>query len=303
MSQLADEKCQNHIPIRLGMPMWSHSSWDNHLYQGDRRPERRLLHYAQVFSTVEGNTTFYAQPQLDVVRRWATDVPGDFRFTFKLPQTITHQAMLQHVQVLLSDFLQAMQPVHELTSLWMIQLPHKFGPSALPILERFLSQLPHGFSFGVEVRHREFFAKGNAEQQLNRLLMRYHVDRIILDSRPVFANKAYDGALLDAQHKKPQLPVHAIACASQPCVRFIGGSCKQENHRFFKPWLKQLTQWIEEGLKPHLFVHTPDNQNAPVLAYELYQQLQAYCYAERQFVLPELSWPTQNIGQQLGIGI
>ena len=55
----------------------------------------RLEKYAQVFHTVEGNTTFYATPTLNTVQNWRAATHDDFRFTFKLPKAITHEQMLR----------------------------------------------------------------------------------------------------------------------------------------------------------------------------------------------------------------
>ncbi len=86
-----------------------------------------------------------------------------------------------------------------------------------------LDGLPKDFTYGVEVRHPESFAKGEAEQQLNRGLHQRNVNRVILDSRPVHSAAATSPAMIDAQQKKPKVPVHAVMTARQPMVRFIGG--------------------------------------------------------------------------------
>ncbi len=35
------------------------------------------------------------------------------------------------------------------------------------------------------------------------------------------------------------------------------------------PWLGKLASWLAEGRSPYLFIHTPDNSDAPLLAAEL----------------------------------
>jgi uncharacterized protein YecE (DUF72 family) len=66
-------------------------------------------------------------------------------------------------------------------------------PRDLPALWQFLDTLPNHFTYGVEVRHPEFFAKGEAEKQLNRGLHQRNVNRVILDSRPVHSAVAKSG--------------------------------------------------------------------------------------------------------------
>lgn len=292
--------------LRLGLAMWSHNHWQESVYGSSTKQADRLARYANIFNTVEGNTSFYATPNAQTVMNWHSATPDDFRFTFKLPQSITHQRQLQDCQQELLAFFQIMSPLVEKTGLWKIQLPAAFGPEQLPALARFFDLLPQDLTYGVEVRHLAFFAKGDAERALNRLLMDRQVNRIIMDSRPLFALPPANEAIIDAHKKKPQVPVHAISTAHTPVVRFIGqtdGTIEalaasndrlqvKNNDSFFNNWLRQLALWIKEGREPYLFIHTPDNQTAPELAVRLYQQLQ------RQLA-DEVSLPTIQLHKAL----
>lgn len=254
--------------------MWSHNHWQQSLYGPGCKTGDRLARYAEVFTTVEGNTTFYATPAITTVRKWQDATPDNFRFTFKLPAAITHQHKLVHCDKLLADFLTVMAPLEQKIGLWKIQLPANFGPTALPTLEKFLRKLPRHLCCGVEVRHPAFFAKGHDEQALNRLLAEQRANRIIMDSRPVFAAPPTTEAVIEAHQQKPRVPVHAIATADNPMIRFIGHPDDASNDPFFANWLKRLPLWLAEGKQPYLFIHTPDNNRAPELAIRLYKQLQ-----------------------------
>lgn len=276
------------LPIRLGLTMWSHNNWQQRFYGKGTKPAERLEKYARVFHTVEGNTTFYATPSLSSVNNWKSATHDDFRFTFKLPQAITHQQMLRGCQSQLKEFMQIMQPLHERIGQWTIQLPASFAPENLDDLKKFCALFPPNFPIGIEVRHPDFFAKGAEEKALNQWLIEHSYDRIIMDSRPVFSEQLTKShphyeSLLDAQQKKPKVPVHAIATARHPMVRFIGHPQEEKNIAFFQPWLSKLPQWISEGKQPYLFIHTSDNVIAPELAADLYKLLQ------QQISLPNLS--------------
>ncbi|UXI02142.1 DUF72 domain-containing protein [Photobacterium sp. TY1-4] len=276
-------------PLRLGLAMWSHSHWQHSLYGAGCKSGERLARYAEIFDTVEGNTTFYATPAITTVRKWAAATPEGFRFTFKLPSAVTHQHQLSHCDQLLADFFSVMEPVAHKVGIWKIQLPASFGPAALPALEKFLRRLPARFTCGVEVRHPAFFAKGEDEQALNRLLIAHQANRIIMDSRPVFAAPPTSEAVIDAHQKKPQVPVHAIATADQPVIRFIGHPDDLSNDPFFANWLARLPLWLREGKQPYLFIHTPDNNQAPELAVRLYAQLRQQM--AQQIALPDIALP------------
>ncbi|RWX55264.1 DUF72 domain-containing protein [Photobacterium chitinilyticum] len=278
-------------PLLLGLAMWSHNHWQQSLYGTGCKTGDRLARYAEVFDTVEGNTTFYAPPAITTVKKWHQATPDDFRFTFKLPATITHQNQLMHCDQLLADFFTVMSPLELKTGLWKIQLPAHFGPQALPALEKFLRKLPAHLTFGVEVRHPAFFAKGEEEKALNRLLVDQQANRIIMDSRPVFAAPPTSEAVIDAHQKKPHVPVHAIATANNPMIRFIGHPDDLSNDAFFANWLKRLPSWLADGKQPYLFIHTPDNNQAPELAIRLYRQLQQQVSLSPQ--LPDIRLPPE----------
>ncbi|MEI8632860.1 DUF72 domain-containing protein [Vibrio sp. PP-XX7] len=271
------------FPLRLGLTLWSHSQWQQAFYGRGTATSERLEKYAQVFHTVEGNTTFYASPSTQTVMNWRAATPDTFRFTFKLPKQITHELMLAGCQDQLKSFMLLMEPLHERVGMWTIQLPASFGPEHMDRLKRFCQYFPAQYPLGVEVRHPAFFDKGPAEKAFNQWLVASETDRIIMDSRPVFAAVPDNDAILDAQKKKPRLPVHAIATASRPMIRFIGHPILEDNQSFFEPWVNKLCTWISEGKQPYLMIHTPDNQQAPQLAQQLYTRLQT------QVQLPDLA--------------
>ncbi|HDK8696638.1 TPA: DUF72 domain-containing protein, partial [Aeromonas hydrophila] len=225
------------MSLFLGLPQWSHPAWPGHLLGVGAKPAEHLAHYARVFNTVEGNTTFYASPTPDTVRRWADAVPAHFRFSFKFPQTISHQSDLVSADKQVSDFIRLLEPLHDKLGLLKLQLPARFGPQGLPRLAAFFERLPPAFRYALEVRHPDFFAKGEAERQLNRLLMDKGINRIMLDSRPLFSVPATTAAMIDAQGKKPRLPVHLLATANAPVVRLIGLPDPAANHPFLPGWL------------------------------------------------------------------
>lgn len=116
------------------------------------------------------------------------------------------------------------------------QLPRDFGPDALPRLEPQLARWPAGIPCGVEVRHREFFHKGRAEKTLNRMLITYGANRVMLDVRPLFATSlgAHPG-LQHAQSEKPRVPLHVLSTGNCPLMRFIGHRDMERNDRCFPP--------------------------------------------------------------------
>ncbi|MGB7801282.1 DUF72 domain-containing protein [Buttiauxella sp.] len=252
--------------IYIGLPQWSHPKWG-------RLGITSLEDYARHFNCVEGNTTLYALPKAETVLRWRAMTGDDFRFCFKFPSTITHQAALRQCGDLTAEFLERLSPLASRIGQYWLQLPAAFGPADLPALWNFLDTLPKEFAYGVEVRHQAFFEKGTDELALNRGLHQRGVNRVILDSRPVHSAKPHNEAIREAQRKKPKVPVHALVTAIHPLVRFIGSDDMQQNLALFDVWLKTLPKW-EQKTTPYLFLHTPDIGEVQDLVHTLWPGLQ-----------------------------
>ncbi|MCP1106440.1 DUF72 domain-containing protein [Serratia nevei] len=211
----------------IGLPQWQHAAWN-------RIGLRDLADYSRYFNCVEGNTTFYALPKLEIVQRWRDMTGDDFRFCFKFPSDISHKAALRNCATELQAFYHCLGPVHQRIGQLWLQLPAAFGPDELPHMWQFFESLPKEFTYGVEVRHPAFFAKGEAERALNQGLHQRGINRVILDSRPVHHAVPHTAAVRDAQQKKPLW---------------------QQQHQ------------------PYLFIHTPDNGDSPQQAQKIWQQL------------------------------
>lgn len=262
------------LPLYLGLPMWANQDWLGTLYP--RHSKKDLLSdYAAVFSSVEGNTTFYSgAPKAETIATWARLAPPHFRFCFKLPASVTHDQRLTNLDDAWA-FLEALKPLHDRLGPTMVQLPRDFGPNELPQLEALLAGWPSRLPCAVEVRHPVFFHKGTAEKALNRLLITYSANRVMLDVRPVFSTPANGHpGLAKAQHEKPKVPLHVLSTANQPVIRFIGHIDKSVNSSYFDPWKQRLKLWINQGKTPFLFVHTADNRESPEMARLLYRELQ-----------------------------
>ena len=255
------------VLIYIGLPQLVHPKWV-------RLGITSLEEYARHFNCVEGNTTLYALPKAEIVARWREQTTDDFRFCFKFPATISHQAALRNCGELTDEFFGRMAPLANRIGQYWLQLPATFAPRDLPALWQFLDALPREFTYGVEVRHQDFFAKGEAEKALNRGLLERSVNRVILDSRPVHSAIPHNEAIVEAQRKKPKVPVHAIVTAQNPMVRFIGSDNMPQNQAMFAVWLEKLASW-EHTTTPYLFLHTPDIAQAPELVDALWQALQA----------------------------
>src|ERR1700734_2216846 len=69
------------------------------------RDKTRLNYYGSLFNSVEINSSFYKMPMAKTVANWASEVPPEFRFTFKLIQTVTHSIKRQFDLSPISEFM------------------------------------------------------------------------------------------------------------------------------------------------------------------------------------------------------
>jgi uncharacterized protein YecE (DUF72 family) len=259
------------LPYYLGCPSWSENAWRDYLYPQDAKSSDFLNLYSQVFNAVEGNTTFYASPSAATVQRWADIMPEDFRFTAKIPGDISHGGDLREHLTATETFVQLLSPLGERVSPFWLQLSKAFTPNRLSELAAFIDAFPRPLA--VEVRHDEFFAKGDAERQLNRLLLDRGVERICLDPRGLFSCASTDPSVIHAQYKKPRVPTRPAAFTQCPQVRFVGHPVVEANEPFLTPWVEKVAEWIEEGRTPYMFLHTADNLLAAKLAMHFHSRL------------------------------
>lgn len=145
--------------IYIGLPQWSHPKWV-------RLGITSLEEYARHFNCVEGNTTLYALPKPEVVLRWREQTTDDFRFCFKFPATISHQAALRHCDDLVTEFLTRMSPLAPRIGQYWLQLPATFGPRELPALWHFLDSLTANLIMVWKSAIHSFSPKGKRNKRL-----------------------------------------------------------------------------------------------------------------------------------------
>ena len=279
--------------LKLGLPMWYLDAWCGNLLSPWQKAGEALSEYAQVFSSVEGNTTFYGLPDNKRAEQWRKSVGDDFRFSFKLPREISHaqnlvQAFAQHQ----SRWLDFSSILGDSFGVISVQLPAELTPARMDELFVFLEQLKQQSSadISVEFRHSGFFDKSGNEQRLLRQLSELHIARTVFDSRGLFNDLAQTEAVLDARAKKPRMPVHPIATGHSPVVRFIGHSHWPDNERYLLQWGKKLKQWLSEGRTPYFFLHTAGNQDVQYFLR----------FLEQLWELGESVWPGESGAGQSG---
>jgi uncharacterized protein YecE (DUF72 family) len=141
------------MEIRVGTSGYAYKEWRGSFYPEKQKASEMLRYYAERFSTVEINNTFYKLPERGTLERWAEQVPAGFVFVLKASQRITHRLRLSVESKETVDYLLATASA----------LGTRLGPILFqtpPLLKKdvarlkaFLELLPRERAFAFEFRH------------------------------------------------------------------------------------------------------------------------------------------------------
>ncbi|MGA1464942.1 MAG: DUF72 domain-containing protein, partial [Balneolaceae bacterium] len=119
--------------IHIGCTQWGFKEWIGKFYREGTPAKRFLAEYATVFNTVEGNTTFYRVPSADTVQNWGAQVPDEFKFCFKFPQSITHYKRLKDTDSDVLSFIERFDGIAPKLGPFHIQLHAGFSFSEFEV--------------------------------------------------------------------------------------------------------------------------------------------------------------------------
>lgn len=171
--------------IRIGTCSWKYESWKGIIYP-EKDKFNFLEEYSKHFNTVEVDQWFWSLfegkkvvlPKLSNVRSYSISVPDDFRFTIKVPNsiTLTHfysknkNAELKSNPYFLnndlfSQFLETLKPLKKNIGVLMFQFEYlnKQKLSGLTEFidrfEGFTDKLDKKFNYGIEIRNPNYLKK------------------------------------------------------------------------------------------------------------------------------------------------
>ncbi len=147
------------MELSIGCTGWGYEGWVGAFYPKYLPNSKFLNHYSKIFDITEINSTFYAVPQSQIVKKWYSDTPPQFKFTAKLPKIITHENRLQKLVPDLEQFLESMKPLGSKFLLTVVQLPPSLSfEDAKPSLEQLESFFKNS-SYVIEGRHQSWFSE------------------------------------------------------------------------------------------------------------------------------------------------
>ena len=141
--------------ILVGTSGFSYKEWKGSFYPEDLKNADMLHYYAERFSSVEINNTFYRMPKASMLEGWREKVPSSFLFVLKASQQITHRKRLKEAGEPLEYLLKTASALGEQLGPVLFQLPPNFKKD-LPRLQGFLDLLPEGRPVAFEFRHESW---------------------------------------------------------------------------------------------------------------------------------------------------
>jgi uncharacterized protein YecE (DUF72 family) len=142
--------------IRVGLAGWSNPPAKT-LERG--AGQSHLSFYAAHFSCVEINSSFYRPHQSATYARWRDETPESFRFSVKMPRSVTHESHLKRCANEVSRFYEGIAELRPKLAAVLVQLPPSLEFNARTV-RAFFRMLPRlrGAKIVCEPRHPSWFS-------------------------------------------------------------------------------------------------------------------------------------------------
>lgn len=267
----------------LGCAVWSHKEWVGNLYPPKSKSSDFLSLYSRRFTTVEGNTTFYAIPSAATIEKWVAQTPIGFKFCPKLYRQITHQGLLTPSLRDALSFLSRMSDLGDRLGTIFIQLPPSYSPDYLADLTEFLTACSESsLALALEVRHLDWFEEQYSDR-LNSLLNKLNIAKVSLDTRPIY--NCPDDPQLGSKRRKPEVPLQTFITGDTGFIRFISHPEQKYNQSYLEKWAIDVNIWLKQGKTIYFLVHCPQELYSPAKAKYFFSLLK-----KQNDALPNLPW-------------
>jgi uncharacterized protein YecE (DUF72 family) len=203
-------------PIRIGTAGWTLPKQHAQHFPAEGTHLERC---AAGFNCVEINSSFHRPHRLKTWQRWAACTPPEFRFSVKVPKSITHQSKLVNTGGLLLEFLDQARGLGEKLGPLLVQLPPKLAFDE-GLAHEFFTTLRELYPSDavqsqvvLEPRHASWFTL-----VVDRLLREFDVARVAADppkGSPLAAKPAgYQGLRYFRLHGAPRTYYSDYSAAS-----------------------------------------------------------------------------------------
>ena len=238
--------------LHVGTSGFVYRHWRGVFYPEDVPAKAWLRFYADVFSTVELNTTFYQLPSAASVDRWRAGTPDGFVFAAKGSRFITHMKLLLRPKEALKRYFDVVQRLGPKLGPVLWQLPPRLVKPDLERLDAFIDLLPRHLRHAFEFRSDGWYTDEVCE------LLDHH-----------------GCAFCEHDNVKRPAPRHT---GGFRYVRFHGSSAMYQGRygkAALRPWAEDLRRWRASGRDAYVYFNNDLGGHAVMDALDLSEQLGA----------------------------
>ena len=142
---------------RIGTSGYNYAEWKGSFYPEKMPSAKMLPYYAERFSTVEINYTFYRMPSEKTIEGWVDATPDGFLFTLKASRRITHHAKLRDCDELAGLLFERSRGLGDKLGIVLFQLPPYFKKD-IETLGSFLDLVPSDVRTAFEFRSKSWLS-------------------------------------------------------------------------------------------------------------------------------------------------
>lgn len=244
-------------PLKLytGSTSWINKEWKGSIYPQRFKAADSLDYYGKQFNAIELNTTHYRIPTDELVKKWISKVPSDFKFCPKAPQSISHRKDLGLTSGAFHEFMNILPFFAGHLGCTFIQCPTYFNATHLPLIEQLITNLPEPLSFAIELRDESFYSK-SLSQTIKEHLIYKKVSWVVTDTagrRDIVHNHITSDFLF---------------------VRFVACGVIEIDQKRLDEWINRILLLQEKGMDSiYFFFHDPDHYTRAEMAIYLHRQL------------------------------
>lgn len=259
--QFLKGKPLKHPKVYFGCAKWGRTEWVGKIYPPKTKEKDFLQHYVEHYNSIELNATHYKIYGEAGIGKWAEKAKGrDFLFCPKMYQGITHRGSLKGKDFITNEFFRGIVAFKDHLGPVFVQVSDSFSPKRKEELFDYLKTLPTDLQFFLEVRHPDWFAKPDVQQEMFETLASLNMGAVITDT----------AGRRDCAHMHLTLP--------KTFIRYVGNSLHPTDYTRIDAWVKRMKYWLEHGLKElYFFMHMHDEATSPELTVYLVDKMNKEC--------------------------